>query len=193
MKTKREALWIRWKDPIRKLVDEFDDEEDDEDDGFVSAKAFDRSQGNGNFGPCIIGAMGIIPLHEANSPSTLYNLFLLHVNFPWTKRDLTNIKDTNGVESLDVFTPYRARIGIGKAFTQAKVMYDVECALKANVPPTSTNVIAITKGMLQKAFKFWSVQIDKEGKTSIFGGESHKEVNAKMCRDKSLRRTHVSW
>jgi hypothetical protein len=35
------------------------------------------------------------------------------------------IETTSGVETLDIFTRYRFRIGVGKAFSDSEVMRDI--------------------------------------------------------------------
>lgn len=69
--------------------------------------------------------MGIIPVNENTSSSKIFNFWVGHTNFNITKSVARIIEDTDGVETLDIFTRYRFRIGIGKVFTDSEVMRDI--------------------------------------------------------------------
>jgi len=66
--------------------------------------------------------MGLIPYNENTASSKIFNFWVGHTNFSITK-DISRILETiDGVETLDVFTRYRFRISVGKAFDLSKVM-----------------------------------------------------------------------
>jgi len=69
--------------------------------------------------------MGIIPITENTSSSKIFNFWMGHTNFSITHRVAEIIEETEGVETLDVFTRYRFRIAIGKAFTDSSVMKNI--------------------------------------------------------------------
>lgn len=69
--------------------------------------------------------MGIIPFTENTASSKIFNFWVGHTNFNITKKITSLIEETNGVETLDIFTRYRFRIAIGKAFKDASVMRDI--------------------------------------------------------------------
>ena len=69
--------------------------------------------------------MGIIPLTENTASSKIFNFWLGHTNFNITKKVAEIIEETSGVETLDVFTRYRFRIAVGKAFKDSEVMRDI--------------------------------------------------------------------
>lgn len=70
----------------------------------------------------IITPMGIIPYDETNSASKSFNFWIGHTNFNVSKPVSTIIETTDGVETLDIFTRYRFRIGIGRLFKPSEVM-----------------------------------------------------------------------
>jgi len=72
----------------------------------------------------------IIPLTEYTDPAKVFNFWSAHTNFKITKlmRDRLDIGD-NGVETLDIFTKYRMRIGIGKAFDAGVVKSNIQQTL----------------------------------------------------------------
>lgn len=66
--------------------------------------------------------MGIIPITENTASSKIFNFWIGHTNFNITQKVAEIIEDTEGVETLDIFTRYRFRIAIGKVFTDSYVM-----------------------------------------------------------------------
>lgn len=69
--------------------------------------------------------MGIIPVTENTASSKIFNFWVGHTNFNISRKIAQIIEDTNGVETLDVFTRYRFRIAIGKVFTDSNVMKNI--------------------------------------------------------------------
>ena len=66
--------------------------------------------------------MGIIPMNEYTCSSKIFNFWTGHANFDLTEEVADIIETSPGVESLNIFTRYRFRIGIGKAFKDAEIM-----------------------------------------------------------------------
>jgi len=66
--------------------------------------------------------MGIIPMNENTASGKIFNFWLGHTNFSLTKNLVDKIENTDGVETLDIFTRYRFRVAIGKAFIDSDVM-----------------------------------------------------------------------
>lgn len=73
--------------------------------------------------------MGIIPVTENTASGKIFNFWVGHTNFNISKRISDIIEETEGVETLDVFTRYRFRIGVGKAFSDSEVMRDINVQL----------------------------------------------------------------
>lgn len=69
--------------------------------------------------------MGIIPVTENTASGKIFNFWLGHSNFNITKKIALLIEETEGVETLDIFTRYRFRISIGKAFRDSDVMRNI--------------------------------------------------------------------
>jgi hypothetical protein len=73
----------------------------------------------------IITPMGIVPLDEYSASSKIFNFWVGHTNFNISKKISSIIDETDGVETLDIFTRYRFRIGIGKLFKPSEVMSNI--------------------------------------------------------------------
>ena len=136
----RKIVWEEWKDPLAPLLKDnsktlkdedseniakyrdavktfgYDESEDDDDDYRMLKGPTDV------IGACIVGPMGIVPINESNIPSKLFTFWMGHTNFDIDDEVALKIEATPGVESLDVFTRYRFRIAIGRAFEQKGVL-----------------------------------------------------------------------
>lgn len=73
--------------------------------------------------------MGVIPYNEQTSSAKIFNFWIGHTNFGITEDIKKKIEQVAGIEILDVFTRYRFRIAIGKAFTDRDVMNSISAAL----------------------------------------------------------------
>lgn len=69
--------------------------------------------------------MGIIPVTDNTMSSKIFNFWIGHTNFDITYKVANIIEKTEGVETLDIFTRYRFRIAVGKAFDDSTVMRDI--------------------------------------------------------------------
>lgn len=69
--------------------------------------------------------MGIIPVNDNTASGKIFNFWVGHTNFDITKKVAETIEQTDGVESLDIYTRYRFRISVGKAFEDSIVMRDI--------------------------------------------------------------------
>jgi hypothetical protein len=132
-------IWEKWKDPlgyddenITDKLENYDDpvfyEEDivedndyeDEEEDQEKKTKIERIREK-----FILTPLGIMPLNENTASSKIFNFWTGHSNFPITKNIASIIEDTDGVETLDIFTKYRFRIAVGKAFNDSEVMRDI--------------------------------------------------------------------
>lgn len=207
----RKIIWLKWTDPMAPMV--YAPEENYEQ--MMSRAAQDSFLGdedtkyegvgkNGNIGPCVMGPHGIIPIHESILPGKLFNFWVMHTNF-----DLGSIASNNltfaqligtveGVETLDVFTRYRARIAVGKTFSQDAVKTAIEKACFQTVPvsqPAKADDLTQIKRSLSDNYKLWIIYQMPDGKYEYFGGQTSDEINEKQ-KISSLDKARViarSW
>jgi len=124
-------IWQKWQDPFgEKDSDDlenteyekfFNDEDGDDELDTIKSEIFDKKQIK-----VIATPMGIIPINENTASGKIFNFWLGHTNFDITKKIFEIIEKTDGVETLDIFTRYRFRISVGKAFTDSLVMKDIQ-------------------------------------------------------------------
>ncbi len=69
--------------------------------------------------------MGVMPVTENTESSKIFNFWTGHTNFDICQIVASTIEKCEGVESFDVFTRYRFRISVGKAFKDSDVMSNI--------------------------------------------------------------------
>lgn len=126
-------IWQKWADPFGrddiKEQEEFDNFEDDsaeeESEEEEKSKSF-LANNSIKYGIKVIATpMGVIPVNDNTSSGKLFNFWMGHTNFDITKKVATAIEQTDGVETLDIYTRYRFRISVGKAFEDSVIMRNI--------------------------------------------------------------------
>ena len=120
-------IWQKWIDPFGE-----DDTETDEDKKFFTDdEELEENEDQSDKKKYVFGIkaiatpMGIVPMNENTASSKIFNFWLGHTNFDITKTIASIIEKTDGVETLDIFTRYRFRIAVGKAFNDSDIMRDI--------------------------------------------------------------------
>lgn len=125
------VIWEKWRDPfgMDDVEDDIENIDDDADpDSMYNGLEEDKSKPNFHQAEHIrvmATPMGIIPITENTASSKIFNFWTGHTNFNITSKIASIIAETEGVESLDVFTRYRFRISVGKAFEDSSVMRNI--------------------------------------------------------------------
>jgi hypothetical protein len=116
-------IWEKWEDPIlaylgdanNKTIGETEDIDED-------LMGYEEPEKISYKYPIVITPMGMLPYSEKTSCETVFNFWTGHTNFSISK-DISDILERcDGVETLDVFTRYRFRIAIGRAFKDSNIM-----------------------------------------------------------------------
>ena len=129
-------VWQKWYDPLGQddledmqrengLVDELEPEFYEE--NILDEQQESEEENNFYSSPTkvIMTPMGIIPYTNNTASSKIFNFWTGHTNFDITPYIGGIIEQTEGIETLDIFTRYRFRIAIGKLFDAKSVMLDV--------------------------------------------------------------------
>lgn len=113
-------IWEKWIDPFD--FEEFDSEPED----VFGENDFDESVYKNKIKnikcQLITTPFGIIPINENTASGKIFNFWTGHTNFAITKKIADIIENTSGIETLNIFTKYRFRIAIGKAFKDSEIM-----------------------------------------------------------------------
>ena len=133
MELTNKIIWQKWLDPFGSESD--DTEHDPYTGNYYDEEQYDDAEEDGNEDEIlkknllknkqvkvIATPMGIIPMNENTMSGKIFNFWMGHTNFNITKKVADIIEQTDGVETLDIFTRYRFRIGVGKAFDDSSVM-----------------------------------------------------------------------
>lgn len=81
----------------------------------------------------IMTPYGVLPLTDDTLASRKFKFWVGHSNFRLTEDYYNVIGHTEGVETLDILTPYRFRIGVGRMFIDRNVMSSVRDKMVAHV------------------------------------------------------------
>ena len=140
MSKKPEIIWEKWYSPFgeddldaeriaEQAIDEFlqnlKDDADTEDAMLTAPEQMTPITRHLSKQKFMITPMGVMPLTENTDSGKIFNFWTGHTNFDITKDIASVIESCDGVESLDIFTRYRFRISIGKAFADSETMYDI--------------------------------------------------------------------
>ena len=85
----------------------------------------------------IITPFGILPLTEETKASNRFKLWVGHSNFKLTEDFYKVIGQQPGIEALDILTPYRFRIAVGKMFVDRDVMTTLRDTMVSHVTDQS--------------------------------------------------------
>lgn len=112
-----------------RLRDEWDDDGDDDDDDEIDEISTSLKKKNYRL---LVNPFGIFVASEQVLPNASFNFWVGHTNFSITDKLAQTLEKTDGVESIDFYSRYRFRIGIGKQFKASEVHNLIETNLGAN-------------------------------------------------------------
>ena len=130
MDTEYKIIWQKWVDPFGRdedsadfdpYVGDYENEEEPTDHHNEESKFQYQSQAI----KAIATPMGIIPFNDNTASGKIFNFWMGHTNFDISKNIVNIIEKIDGVETLDIFTRYRFRIAIGKAFDDSQIMRNI--------------------------------------------------------------------
>lgn len=203
-------VWQKWVDPFLTNEDDVDPNTDSMSDEPVGYKdSYQQAEEKKhptkiNSGPVIVGPMGIIPLNEHNAPGKVFCFWLGHTNFNISTKVKNILKKIVGVETLDIFTRYRFRVAVGKAFLdEAKdpygknILLNIEKILcpkqKAKKKPTfKEHTINILKKKLDSTGKFWAILEAEDGSLDPRKAATKEEV-IKLIEESRCNVLAKSW
>lgn len=84
----------------------------------------------------IVTPFGVLPLTEHTMASKYFKFWVGHSNFKLTEIFYKIIGQHPGIETLDILTPYRFRIAVGKLFVDRDVMTSVRDVMVKYVATT---------------------------------------------------------
>lgn len=122
-KSQNIIMWEKWHDPFG--LDDVETEEETYDEEHYEDNIVEYKKTKKIRSQVIATPFGIIPINENTASGEIFNFWTGHTNFALTKKISSLIENIDGVETLNIFTKYRFRVGIGKAFTDSEVMRSI--------------------------------------------------------------------
>jgi hypothetical protein len=123
-------IWQKWSDPFgEESEDNFQNNSETDNEYHEQEWPEENEQKIKNISrsvKVISTPMGIIPINDNTASGKIFNFWIGHTNFNITKKIAIIVEDTPGVECLDIFTRYRFRIAIGRAFNDAETMSSIQ-------------------------------------------------------------------
>jgi len=135
-----DIYWEKWMDAFESADSNFHllAQESEEEESYLDTQ-WDPDENNEemmeHFVP-IKGVMtpyGMLPITDDTLASRKFKFWVGHANFRLTEDYYNVIGHTEGVETLDILTPYRFRIAVGKMFVDRTVMSTVRDKMVAHV------------------------------------------------------------
>ena len=131
-----EVYWEKWVDVYQEEIDEidqalseFEDLQDLEYD--IDPEMMDKLESMANMPSIktIMTPFGMMPLTEQSLASNHFKFWVGHTNFKLLKKHSKIIGSVEGIESVDILTPYRFRISVAKLFVDRDAMAKVRKVL----------------------------------------------------------------
>jgi hypothetical protein len=128
--------WEKWRDPfggddvisLRELLERFMFIKSERIDDIFDTDTLEKKISLAEHKiPIIATPMGLVPVTQYTKPSENFNFWIMHTNFKITSEVLDAlVNKIPGIEAVDVYTPYRARIAFGKLFDSAQVKQTIQ-------------------------------------------------------------------
>jgi len=141
-----DVYWEKWIDAFEPEEDfnfEPEEEQEDEHAEFKEQEILDMEEElfgpSVSHTPSVITPFGILPLTEQSRASNYFKLWVGHANFKLTEDFYKIIGQAPGVEALDILTPYRFRIAIGKLFVDRDIMKAVRDTMVSHMNGNPNN------------------------------------------------------
>lgn len=152
MNPKRNIHWEKWQDPFA---------------GTVQPPMGDHPVLTDSLfsGPACLTPIGIVPVHESNSPSSLFDLWVGHTNFKLDAETAQRICDEPGVEAFDVLSTYRFRIAVARQFQSGAVKKGIEVAVS-----TEDDGLPQIRSFLSNIPGEWALFVFPDGSTTLLRG-----------------------
>jgi hypothetical protein len=123
----KKIMWEKWRDPYG-----FDEETDD---GYHDNYDGKNVVNEGKPMSFLATPFCIMPLTENTCAGKVFNFWTGHTNFNITRHIAEMISKIDGVETINIFTRYRLKIGVGKAFSPEFVLQNINNSINKYFGP----------------------------------------------------------
>jgi hypothetical protein len=199
MSKRRLIKWVKWKnflfDGFKRAKPSDEDDESYKDSYEQMEDAI--AHGASDLGPVLMSPFGNTPLIEHNDISKVFDFYVGHCNFRITPEIRNIIDNTEGVETLEVWTPYRFRIAVGKAFNPRAVRKKIVRSIqpkKESVLRRATHydVLETISTAIAEKYVNWAICTTKFGDYEIVSGATLEDAKRDISR-RGLIPILTSW
>lgn len=140
----KEIIWEKWNDPlfgnVTKVVNSSSDEEEQFGEDLFSEISDEFDIGSSKL---IHTPLGLYSISDEALLCEKFNFWLMHTNFDITEKIVDIISKISGVETLDVYSRYRLRIGIPMTglFEASKVRKEINDKVKKHENEASNTIL----------------------------------------------------
>jgi len=124
---RKKTVWEKWKDPMLSNYDEVEwpGYDLDEDGDIIPIHTVEKQ-------PVMHTPFGMISVVDSSLASSSFDFWIMHTNFGINNNMLHIIEQVPGVESLEIYTRYRARVGFPRSglFKPGEVMHEIDNAMR---------------------------------------------------------------
>ena len=136
-----DVYWEKWIDAFEEVDEELASEITEIEEALNSEELIEQEQlfQSVSHIKSIVTPFGVLPLTEYTMASKYFKFWVGHSNFKLTEIFYKIIGQHPGIETLDILTPYRFRIAVGKLFVDRDVMTSVRDAMVQYVATTKSS------------------------------------------------------
>lgn len=200
----RKIVWEAWQDPLNGNLDKFSNFEDD-------GIAYNKFPGEIDIEDCdenTIFALkndkimstphGLLSMTENTLAANRFEFWLIHTNFDIRRDFVEKIEKIHGVETIDVFTRYRMRIGfpISGLFNISDIKYNVGQLVKnlndedinknlrvigAEYGDTILKNIKDIYNQVANSCQYWTIYLSPNGKVEVVKSNDNYQEYCQMA------------
>jgi hypothetical protein len=180
---KKKIVWEKWKDPMLSNYDETEwpGYDLDEDGNKIPVHTVERQ-------PVMHTPFGMLSVMDHAMAHKQFDFWVMHTNFGLTDELAAIIEQVPGVETLEVYTRYRARVGFPRSglFKPRDVMGEIQQVvsdvdhatqnqLLTGLEMTVAQSVIQTRDEVEKKYDHWAILVLPNGNVEVLGSDKVDE------------------
>jgi len=185
----KKIIWEKYVDPLNSNADEADWSEFDLDEDIETSFAAKPIK-------VIQTPLGFIPTLDTSFASSNFDFWMMHTNFDITSEIVDIITTTDGVETFEIYTRYRARIGFPRSgfFRPREVMSEIQNHIKefnvnkqllilSNFPEEVQDKVKNTIEQINQKSKHWIIFVLPNGNLDLITSDIDDNLYRKKVKN----------
>ena len=177
---KKKFVWEKWRDPLLSNLknNEWPGFDLDADGDTIPSHSVEKQ-------PVMHTPMGMLSVLDNTFATSQFDFWLMHTNFNIKAGMIAIIDQVLGVETVEVYTKHRARIGFPRSglFVPREVMHNIECSLieagyqeqnqiLVGLEVDTANNAIETRSMLASKYENWAMWVIPNGNLEVIGTDT---------------------